>query len=110
MQAEDKPQPHSELAQMARDFQDLLDSRGWAHLNRIVAEQLEARVQNVMLVPAGSGDANPISAVLNAEYLKGEYNGQVSVMHLPKVQIDMIENTLQREETEDGTGNSTETP
>jgi phosphosulfolactate phosphohydrolase-like enzyme len=91
---------------MVRDFQALLESPGWARLNKVVAEQLEARIQQVMLVPAGSGDRHPISDLLGAEYMKGEYNGQVSVMSLPKTQIEMLQQYLQstQEETEDGPG------
>ena len=61
-----------------------------------------------MLVPIGSAEGHPIGAVLSAEYMKGEYNGLVSAMQLPQVQIDMIEAVLanQNEEPEDGTGNS----
>jgi hypothetical protein len=94
----------AELGQMMRDFQGLLDSPGWARLNKVVAEQLEARMHQVMLIPTGSGDVNPISAVLNAEYMKGEYNGQVAAMHLPQTQIDMIKTylaTTQEENTDE---------
>lgn len=67
---------------------------------------MEARVQQVMLIPTGDGDRNPISAVLSAEYMKGEYNGQISVMRLPQTQIEMIETylTMTPEETTDGHG------
>lgn len=104
MDQQDKPLPRSELVQMVRDFRALLESPGWARLNKVVAEQMEARVRQVMLVPAGSPDTNPISALLSTEYMKGEYNGQISVMHLPQTQIEMIEAYLiqQPEEQEDG--------
>jgi hypothetical protein len=90
---------------MAREYQDLLDSPGWALLSKIVQEQLAARVNDVMLVPSGGGDGNPISALLNAEYMKGEYNGHVSVMHLPQVQISMLQAMITKlEENEDAPG------
>ena len=93
---------------MVRDFQALLESPGWARLNKVVAEQLEARVQQVMLVPTGSGDRNPISDLLGAEYMKGEYNGQVSVMSLPQTQIEMATMYLQSTAEESTNGPGTE--
>lgn len=96
---------------MAQDFRDLQESRGWGLLNKIIAQQLDARVQTVMLLPAGAEDGNPISKLLNVEYMKGEYNGLVSVMRLPQVQIDMImmHLTQQNEEASDATGNRSNT-
>jgi hypothetical protein len=91
---------------MARDFQNLVDSPGWARLNKVIAEQLEARIKTVMLVPAGDTDmgANPISRILNVEYMKGEYNGLVSAMQLPSTQIDMLNSVLTNEEFDDESG------
>lgn len=104
----DKITPRSELIQIVKALNDLILSPGWQQLNVVIKGQLEARVQNVMLVPTGSGDTHPVSSILQAEYAKGEYNGLVSAMQLPQVQIDMIEAVLatQNEEPEDGYGNS----
>src|SRR3990172_2165925 len=101
---EDKPLARSEQVATVRDFQNLLESPAWVRLSKIVKAQLEARVNEVMLVPAGVGEGNPISVLLHAEYMKGEYNGLVSAMQLPQVQVDMINAMLANEEPEDAPG------
>lgn len=96
---------HSNATRDKEVFQSLLKSPGWIRLVAVLEEQLALRTKDVMLKPLGDG-----YTVEHQEYVKGEYNGILTVINLPHLIIEDAKFTIAHspaptatEEDQDGT-------
>lgn len=88
MSGEDQGEPdkgsrsvHAKIRKKA--LEDLLESKGWSILVGIMQEQVEARTNQVVLLPIGEK-----FSIHEQEFMKGEITAYRTLMQLPVSEIE----------------------
>jgi hypothetical protein len=97
-----EPTPEEELTaaiETRQEFRDLLKSPAWDRLVKICNQQAENRIADVLMQATG------LDSLIKVEYEKGIRAGIVSVVQLPALIIESLDNDIetlssQIEETE----------
>jgi hypothetical protein len=83
----------AELAETIRELKDLIASRAWGRYSGLMEEQIQGRIDSIILSPVAGADAT-----YHQEYAKGEIAGiKLALLIIPNL-IDNMEDDFAKGE------------